>query len=134
VPDESPADSGAKLFTQYGCVTCHGVQAPSLAGVYGREQDVVLPNGQRAKVVADEQYLRESIMDSGAKVVAGYQPIMPSFRQQLSEEQLIQLISYIKSLRGAQTSDGPPQQGGPVNRVPDKTPATPGPSQQTQKD
>jgi len=134
VPDESPADSGAKLFKQYGCNTCHGVQAPSLAGVYNREQDVILPNGQRAKVLADEQYLRESIMDSGAKVVAGYQPIMPSFRQQLGEEQLIQLIAYIKSLRGAQSPDGPPPQGGPVNRVPDKAPSTPGPSQQTQKD
>jgi cytochrome c oxidase subunit 2 len=134
VPDESPSESGAKLFQQYGCITCHGVQAPSLAGVYGSEVDVVLPSGQRQRVVADEQYLRESIMDSGAKVVAGYQPIMPSFRQQLSEEQLIQLIAYIKSLRGAQSGNGPPAEGGPVIRTPDKTPATPGPSQQTQKD
>ena len=110
------------------------MQAPTLAGVYGSEVDVVLPSGQRQRVVADEQYLRESIMDSGAKVVAGYKPIMPSFRQQLSEEQLIQLIAYIKSLRGAQTNNGPPPEGGPVNRIPDKTPATPGPSQQTQKD
>ena len=51
-----------------------------------------------AEVVADENYLRESIMNSTAKVVAGYQPIMPSFRGQMSEEQLADLIAYIKSL------------------------------------
>jgi cytochrome c oxidase subunit 2 len=134
VPDLSPADSGAKLFQQYGCITCHGVQAPTLAGVYGSEQDVVLPNGRRARVVADEAYLRESIMDSGAKVVAGYQPIMPSFRGQLSEEQLIQLIAYIKSLRGARGGEGAAPAGAAGVRVPDKTPATPGPSRQTPKD
>lgn len=118
IPDESPADSGAKLFQQYGCITCHGVQAPSLAGIFGSEQDVTLRNGRSQRVKVDEAYLRESIMDSGAKVVAGYQPIMPSFRAQLSEEQLIQLIAYIKSLRGAG----------------DKTPEAPGPARQTQRD
>ena len=136
VADEPPSESGAKLFQQYGCTTCHGVQAPSLAGLYGREQDVVLPSGQRQRVVADEHYLRESIMDSGAKVVAGYQPIMPSFRGQLSEEQLIQLIAYIKSLKGAQLG-GPgaaTQPAGPVIRTPDKTPQAPGPSRQTPRD
>ena len=137
IPDEPPSESGAKLFQQYGCATCHGVQAPSLAGLFGREQDVVLPSGQRSRVKADESYLRESILDSGAKVVAGYQPIMPSFRGQLSEEQLIQLVAYIKSLRGAQAGpagSAPPPQGGPVDRTPDKTPETPGPARQTQND
>ena len=108
VADEPPAVSGAKLFRQYGCVTCHGVQAPSLAGLYGREEDVVLPNGQRTRVKVDEAYLRESILESGAKIVAGYQPIMPSFRAQLSEEQLLQLVSYIKSLRNARAPDTRP--------------------------
>ena len=119
VADVSPTESGAKLFQQYGCVTCHGVQAPSLAGVFGREQEVVLPGGRTQRVVADEAYLRESILDSGAKVVAGYQPIMPSFRGQLNEEQLIQLLAYIKSLRGGTA---------------DKTPAAPGPANQTPRD
>jgi cytochrome c oxidase subunit 2 len=53
-------------------------------------------------VTADEQYLRESILDSTAKVVAGYAPLMPSFRGQVSEEQLMELIAYIKSLREPQ--------------------------------
>ena len=134
VPDESPADSGARLFQQYGCITCHGVQAPSLAGLYGRERDVVLPSGRAERVVADEKYLRESIMDSGARVVAGYQPIMPSYRGQVGEEQLIQMIAYIKSLKGAQDVAASTQPAGPAIRTPGRTPATPGPSRQTQND
>jgi cytochrome c oxidase subunit 2 len=135
VADEPPAESGAKLFRQYGCVTCHGVQAPSLAGIYGREEEVVRPNGRRERVKVDEAYLRESILESGAAVVAGYQPIMPSFRGQLSEEQLLQLVAYIKSLRDARGPDAnQPQPGGMRDRVPDKTPSAPGPSQQTPRD
>jgi cytochrome c oxidase subunit 2 len=142
VADEPPAVSGSKLFRQYGCVTCHGVQAPSLAGLFGREEDVTRPNGRRERVRVDEAYLRESILNSGAAVVAGYQPIMPSFRGQLSEEQLLQLVSYIKSLRDArapetqpgQAPGGPPLPGSANPRVPDKTPATPGPSQRTPRD
>ena len=118
VSDEPPAESGAKLFRQFGCATCHGVTAPSLAGLYGTEREVVLPNGRRQAVRADESYLRESILESGAKVVPGFEPIMPSFRGQMSEEQIIQLISFIKSIRGAA----------------DKTPLTPGPSERTIKD
>jgi cytochrome c oxidase subunit 2 len=133
--DEPPAESGAKLFRQYGCVTCHGVQAPSLAGIYGREEEVVRRNGRRERVRVDEAYLRESIMESGAAVVAGYQPIMPSFRGQLSEEQLMQLVAYIKSLRNARGPDAnQPQAGGMRDRVPEKTPSAPGPSRQTPRD
>ena len=135
VADEPPAESGAKLFRQYGCVTCHGVQAPSLAGIYGREEEVIRAGGRRERVRVDEAYLRESILESGAAVVAGYQPIMPSFRGQLSEEQLMQLVAYIKSLRDARGPDAnQPQPGGMRDRVPDKTPSAPGPSGQTQKD
>jgi hypothetical protein len=79
--------------------------------------------------------LRESILDSGAAVVAGYQPIMPSFRNQLSEEQLLQLVAYIKSLRDARGPGGAGgAPGGMREPVPDKTPSAPGPSQQTSKD
>jgi cytochrome c oxidase subunit 2 len=135
VADEPPAESGAKLFRQYGCATCHGVQAPSLAGLYGTEQEVIRPNGRRERVRADEQYLRESILESGAAMVPGYQPVMPSFRGQLSEEQVLQLIAYIKSLRDARGRDGErPQPGGMRDEVPGRTPSTPGPSQQTPRD
>jgi cytochrome c oxidase subunit II len=92
---QTPAEAGAKLFTQLGCITCHGVQAPSLAGVYLSQ--VRLSDGRT--VLADEQYLRDSILDSTKDVVAGYAPLMPSFRRQVSEEQLADLIAYIKSLQ-----------------------------------
>ena len=72
-----------------------GARGPSLAGLFGKT--VQLQNGET--VVADETYIRESILNPQAKVVAGYQPIMPTFQGLVSEEQLLQLIAYIKSLR-----------------------------------
>jgi cytochrome c oxidase subunit 2 len=95
-PAEDPVASGAKLFTTYGCAQCHGQTAPTLAGLFGRT--VELEGG--AKVVADEDYLRESILDPTAKVVAGYPRLMPSFRGQLGEEQVSDLVSYVKALGG----------------------------------
>ena len=91
---------GAVLFNSLACVTCHtgeaGSRGPSLAGVFGHE--VELQGG--GKVVADEAYLRESIVNPQARVVAGFPPIMPPFQGMVSEEQLLQLIAYLKSLKG----------------------------------
>ena len=67
---------------------------PMLAGVFGHE--VKLQSGET--IVVDESYVRESLMTPLAKIVAGYQPIMPTYQGQLSEEQIIRLIAYIKSL------------------------------------
>jgi cytochrome c oxidase subunit 2 len=53
------------------------------------------------KVLVNEDYIRESILNPAAKVVAGYQPVMPTFKGQISEEELIQLVNYIKSLKAA---------------------------------
>ena len=95
--EDRPEAAGEHLFTQYGCINCHGSQAPSLAGIYGHSES--LSDGSH--VLVDDGYLRESIINSRAKMVAGYPPIMPSYQGQLSEEQLNQLIAYIKSLRAA---------------------------------
>jgi cytochrome c oxidase subunit 2 len=101
--EETPAQAGEKLFTQFDCVNCHGSgrrqRCPSLGGLYGTE--VRLAGGGRA--LFDEAYIRESILDPKAKVVAGYEPIMPTFRGQVSEEQILALIAYIKSLSPNQT-------------------------------
>lgn len=92
--------SGEKLFQQLACVTCHRADAqgrgPVLTGLFGKP--VTLSTGQA--LTADEAYLRESIVNPNAKIVAGYaQPsIMPTFQGQVSEEQLLQIIAYIKSL------------------------------------
>ncbi|HTW95997.1 MAG TPA: cytochrome c oxidase subunit II [Tepidisphaeraceae bacterium] len=94
VPGESAAAAGSHLFTALGCVECHGERAPTLAGLY--ESTVHLEDGRT--MVADEEYLRDAILSPSGQRVAGYAPIMPSFLGQISEEQLYQLIEYIKSL------------------------------------
>jgi cytochrome c oxidase subunit 2 len=100
----SPAAAGQQMFESLGCASCHGANAeggrgPALLGVYGN--NVLLNNSQTIR--ADEGYLRESIMNPQAKIVNGFGPIMPSFQGQLSEEQLLQLVAYIKSLSAPKT-------------------------------
>ena len=100
----SPAAAGQQMFESLGCASCHGANAeggrgPALLGVYG--SNVVLNNGQSLK--ADEAYVRESILNPQAKIVTGFGPIMPSFQGQLSEEQLLQLVAYIKFLSTPKT-------------------------------
>ena len=94
-------ENGERLFTDLACITCHKTdttgRGPVLAGVFG--SPVRLMDGRT--VVADENYLRESIVNPQAKVVLGYQPIMPTFQGTVSEENLMQLIAYIKTLKPA---------------------------------
>jgi cytochrome c oxidase subunit 2 len=97
---QTMAEAGANLFQSLGCSSCHlpdgsGV-GPSLVGLFGRP--VELQSGET--VVADVQYIRDSITHPNAQVVAGYQPIMPSFADQVAEEELTSLIEYIRSLGG----------------------------------
>jgi cytochrome c oxidase subunit 2 len=108
----SVAGNGEGLFGQLGCATCHrsegGALGPSLAGLAGKT--VALEGG--ASVTADDDYLRESILTPQAKVVAGFKPVMPTFKGQVSEEQILQLIAYIKSLgSGGSTGAAGAEQG-----------------------
>jgi cytochrome c oxidase subunit 2 len=97
-PAESPTAAGAKLFQKLGCGGCHRADTtalgPSLEGLFGR----TVRMGDGTTVVADETYIRESILTPNAKVVAGYQPLMPPFLGQIGEEGLLQIIAYVKSL------------------------------------
>jgi cytochrome c oxidase subunit 2 len=90
--------SGKSLFQQLGCSTCHRSdtqgRGPNLVGVFGRP--VQLEDGRT--VVADENYIRESILSPGAKVVNGFKPIMPVFQGLVTEEQLNALVAYVKTL------------------------------------
>jgi cytochrome c oxidase subunit 2 len=90
--------TGQKLFSELGCITCHRSdtqgRGPNLAGVYGKP--VMLEDGRT--VTADENYIRESILDPGAKIVKGFKPVMPTFQGQVSDEQLSALVAYVKSL------------------------------------
>jgi cytochrome c oxidase subunit 2 len=97
-PSSSPAAEGAKLFASLACNTCHredsGARGPNLAGLFGRS--LTLADGRA--LVADAEYIRESIVKPSAAIVTGYQPIMPTFQGVVTEEQLLQLVEYIKSL------------------------------------
>ncbi len=90
------AAGGEKLFTSLGCASCHVRDCPPLQGLYG--SNVALEDGRT--VFADDAYIRESILTPTAKVVRGYRPIMPTFQGQVSEEGMLQLLAYIKSLAG----------------------------------
>jgi len=117
---ETPVAAGERLFTALNCVSCHqpdsAVRGPSLPGVFGRT--VRLAGGDT--VVADDAYLRESIVNPAARIVAGYQPVMPTFQGQVSEEQLIALVAYLRSLPAqsapAAASGGPATKGGETGR------------------
>ncbi len=105
--------SGEKIFAELGCATCHRMDSqgrgPNLQGVFGKP--VQLEDGRM--VTADENYIRESILDPGAKVVKGFKPVMPTFQGLVSEEQVNALVAYVKSLGipepgGVKTSESMP--------------------------
>jgi cytochrome c oxidase subunit 2 len=97
-PLDTLAQSGEQLFRELGCSGCHmgnsQIRAPRLEGLFGRP--VPLANGKVVK--ADEGYIRDSILLPQADVAAGYEPLMPTFAGRLSEEEVMELIAYIKSL------------------------------------
>ena len=96
--DQSMAQEGAKLFNQLGCATCHVANdtgtAPSLVGIYGKPEK--LRDGSTQTV--DETLIRQAIIEPNSILLPHYQPIMPTFQGQVNEEQILQLMAYIKSL------------------------------------
>src|SRR6187402_1647680 len=121
------AQRGAKLFNDLACSTCHldtgQGRGPSLKDILGKP--VELQDG--STVVADEGYLRESILNSQAKIVKGFQPLMPTFQGLVSEEGLIALIEHVKSLSPkATTAAAPMPASGTAPAAASKAPATPG--------
>jgi len=91
--------SGEQLFVTKSCNTCHrpdsAARAPILNGIFGTH--VLLQDGKT--VLVDEDYVRDSILNPGSKIVQGYQPVMPTFKGQVTEEELIQLVNYVKTLK-----------------------------------
>src|ERR1700729_3400867 len=102
----SLAASGESLFQQLGCPTCHRSdtqgRGPILTGIFGKP--VELEDGRT--VIADENYIRESILSPSAKIVSGFKPIMPVFQGLIGEEQLNALVAYVKSLSAAPGAAG----------------------------
>src|ERR1700722_18694206 len=94
------AQAGARKFNQIGCENCHGntdtLRAPSLVGIFGKKR--VFSDGTSA--VADDAYLRESILDPYNHITAGYGQSMPVYKGQLTEDDVLNLVAYIKSSGG----------------------------------
>jgi cytochrome c oxidase subunit 2 len=123
----SLASTGEKLFHQFGCANCHHFDGhgpcPDLKGLYRRP--VLITTGQT--VIADESYIRESIVDPGAKIVAGFANFMPNtFKDQLTEDQIIALIAYIKAI-GPEPGAQQPSSAGEVPQSYGETPGIAGP-------
>jgi len=96
----TPVEAGRKLFQVRGCQQCHSVDGsarigPTMLGVFGHEQQLV--TGER--VVADENYLRRSVLEPAAQVVAGYDPVMPTYQGRLNDREIDALVEYLKSLK-----------------------------------
>jgi cytochrome c oxidase subunit 2 len=109
--------TGEKIFAELGCVTCHRTDSqgrgPNLQGVFGKP--VQLEDGRILTV--DENYIRESILDPGAKVVKGFKPVMPTFQGLVSEEQLNALVAFVKS-QSQPGPGGPKTAAAPQNQAP----------------
>jgi cytochrome c oxidase subunit 2 len=97
----SPASLGQRFLAELKCDACHrpdgAGRGPSLEGLFGRT--VTLRDGRT--LVADEAYVRESILNPGAKLVANFEPVMPAFQGQLTEEQLLRILAYLQTLQGS---------------------------------
>jgi cytochrome c oxidase subunit II len=101
------ARQGEALFGSLGCSGCHApastIHAPDLHGIYGR----AIPLSDGRMVTADEAYMRDSILQPAKDIVAGYAPVMPSFRGIVTEDEMIKLIAYLKSLSSAPSPRSP---------------------------
>jgi cytochrome c oxidase subunit II len=101
-PDQDPAEYGGLLYSRRGCASCHSIDGtkrvgPSFKDLFGSEHGLV--SGENVNV--DENYIRESILEPKAKVVAGYSPVMPSYKGQLSDEDINCIVAYLKTLSSA---------------------------------
>jgi cytochrome c oxidase subunit 2 len=106
----SMAEQGRELFVKHHCAGCHGaeatVKAPRLEGIYGRPVPITEGNETEPHfVVADDRYIRSSILLPKTQVVAGYASVMPSYQGQIGEDDLLTLIEYIKSLGSKGTGE-----------------------------
>ena len=101
----SMADAGKRLFTEKGCGNCHGAvdteRAPTLVGLFGKQREFTT----NEKLVADNEYVRESIVNPWRLITKGYDQTMPAYKGQITEEQVLELMAYIKSQSGSAVGD-----------------------------
>jgi cytochrome c oxidase subunit 2 len=96
----SPVEAGQRLYNTRGCAQCHSVDGkpgtgPTFKGVFGSTHPIV----GGASVTVDENYVRESVLEPQAKVVAGFNPVMPTYQGRLSDKEIGAIIEYLKTLK-----------------------------------
>lgn len=96
----APEEFGAKLYVSKACATCHSIDGsantgPTWKGIFGKKHKMA----DGSEVLVDENYIRQSILEPNAKVVAGYQPVMPTYQGLLKDKQIDALIEFIKTLK-----------------------------------
>ena len=112
----SPGMEGQKIFRKYRCISCHSLnskRAPVLSGVYGKP--VVLSDGRT--LIADDDYIRRSILEPGADIVTGYENIMPTFKGQISAEEINNVIAWMRAMNTGTGPGVPPDATLIPNRV-----------------
>ncbi|HEY0072671.1 MAG TPA: cytochrome c oxidase subunit II [Abditibacteriaceae bacterium] len=123
--NQSLSVKGEQLFRQHGCSGCHGansnVRAPYLEGLYGAQRPIQIPRDgvplERIPgrvITADNRYIHDSIVLPNNEVAAGFKPIMPSYKGKLNEEEIVQLIEYIKTLKTSNGTNNGSNNGGIV--------------------
>ena len=122
ISGQTPIEQGRDLFeNKLGCASCHAggpqQRGAKLEGIFGK--DVKLMGGQT--IVVNDDYIRNSILNPSSQIVEGFQPIMPTFKGQVTEEQLVSLVAYIKSLSGV---TGPTSSSGDGGAAPAANSAT----------
>ena len=98
----SPVDAGRELFQVRGCVQCHSLDGsaktgPTLLNVVGRSEKM----SDGSTITIDENYIRQSILEPTAKIVAGFEPVMPTYQGRLKDEEIMAIIAYLKAPEGA---------------------------------
>lgn len=122
VSGQTPVEAGKDLFeNKLGCASCHAggptQRGAKLEGIYGKEVKFV----GGGSLVRDDDYIRNSILNPSGQIVEGYQPIMPTFKGQVTEEQLVQIVAYIKSLSGVTGTTTTPMSGSSSNSMTSNT-------------
>lgn len=119
--DGSAGMEGQKIFRKYRCISCHSVnskRAPVLSGVFGRP--VLLTDGRT--IIANDDYIRRHILNPGIDVVAGYENIMPTFKGQISQDEINEIIMWLRGMNAPPAAQVPPDVVLEPNRVEDYPP------------
>jgi len=99
-----PVDAGLQVLQANGCTACHSLNGtrlvgPSFKGLFGNKRDIILPDGSKKTITADDEYIKRSLYEPNAEVVESYPKVMISYKESINDEQLKQIIAYLESVK-----------------------------------